>query len=700
MTTSASESGSERESLLNRLLNSNVVFGAAVAMITALLVCFYGMLQMNMDEINIETEALKDRPYTVAVAAGRVETLLMQVRTLDDRLAFTRSHETVDSVWSEFADIDGELREKLAVVVDRHSVDTEKAQSLASQYEEFRSRQNQLIEIAATSDNEEVVRFLERDIDPFLDSMLKANADIIADASRSFDQLYETAAETRADTLFTATVLMVAVVAAFALFIVVIRRKNRQQEHLQVSLQHALECAQEANEAKSRFVSNVSHDIRTPLTAIIGLTDIALEHASEEARVSESLEKIKLSSHHLLNLVNDVLDMSKIESGRIEISHEPFDVRDLVEMMASIARPQADTKHLSFIVGRCDVRPGLVMGDEVRVSQVLINLLGNAVKYTEPYGTVRFSVTELDEEEVRHVCGEGLCDPHAAVSEGRVLRVMRFVVEDDGVGMSSEFVSHIFDPFEREDAPSRSSVEGTGLGMTIAKSLVERMGGSINVESARGRGSRFTLLLPVEHCEGDDEARDESEPIAVPCKEKSEVEIGSLAEFEGAWPDAHVLLAEDDEIVGEIAEELIGRTGADIDRAWNGAEAVELLERAPAGTYDLVFMDVQMPRMDGLEAARAIVDGCERSGRAHPPIIAMTANAYVEDRKRAYDAGMDGYAVKPIDEEEIVELFRTYVPLDGKRVRGRAGLARSGQTCMDAEPGAGAASEASGARLR
>ncbi|CVH74882.1 Autoinducer 2 sensor kinase/phosphatase LuxQ [Coriobacteriaceae bacterium CHKCI002] len=657
----------KRESLLNRLLNSNAVFGVAVAVITALLVCFYGMLHMNMDEISAETEALKERPYTVAVAAGRAETLLMQLRTLDDRLTFTRSDETVDSVRSEFEEIDGELRERLAVIAERHRIDAATAQSLAKQYEEFRLRQNRLIELAATSSTEEVTRFLEEDIDPLLDSMLAADADVIAGASRSFDQLYETAADTRADTLLTATVLMVAVVGAFALFIIVIRRKNLQQEHLQVSLRHALEREQEANEAKSRFLSNVSHDIRTPLTAIIGLTDISIEHAAERDRVSESLAKIKLSSHHLLNLVNDVLDMSKIESGRIDIGHAPFDVCDLVEMLVSIVRPQADTKHLDFVVGRCDVRPGLVVGDEVRVSQVLINLLGNAVKYTEPYGTVRFSVTELDGDEAERVCAEGLCDARAAIAEGHVLRVMKFVVEDDGVGMSPEFVAHIFDPFEREDVPSRSSEEGTGLGMAIAKSLVERMGGSIDVESARGRGSRFTLLLPVEHYEGGEGARSGLDPAAVSRRKAQGGRCDSLSELEGAWSDARVLLAEDDEIVGEIAEELIGRTGATIDRVWDGAEAVEALERAAAGTYDLVFMDVQMPRMDGLEAARAIVADCERSGRAHPPIIAMTANAYVEDRKRAYDAGMDGYAVKPIDKEEIFKLFRTYVPLDGKR---------------------------------
>lgn len=661
----------ERDGLVGRLLNSNVAFSVGIAVIAGLLIAFYAMLMVNMGSIAEKTEDLKEHPFTVAVSAGRAETLLMQVKTLDDRLAFARSPETVASVKAEFDLIDGEVQQKLDTIAARHRGNSGKAQDLVRQYAEFREQQQKLIELAeGSASDEEVARFLRDNIDPRIEAMYADNLSIIEGASRSFDQLYDTVAATRADTIVTATVLMVAVIASFSLFVAIIRRKNRQQEQLQESLREALEAAQEANEAKSRFLSNVSHDIRTPLTAVIGLTDIALEHAEEPGRVSESLAKIKLSSHHLLNLVNDVLDMSKIESGQIDLSRAPFDLANLVEMLVSIVRPQADVKRLDFSVSCCELGSGMVVGDEMRVNQILINLLGNAVKYTEPGGTVSFSISELGADEVERSRAEGvrLPDGGKADPHGRA-RVVRFVVEDNGIGMSEEFVERIFEPFEREDAPTRFTVEGTGLGMSIAKNLAERMGGVISVESARGRGSRFTLVLPFEDY-GD--APSEAVPLeGSPLPGRSSRNVP-----EGSWSHARVLLAEDDEIVGEIAEEFVKRTGAAVDRAWDGQEALNLMERAPEGFYDLVFMDVQMPRLDGLEAARAIVESFERSGRKRPPIIAMTANAYVEDRKRAFDAGMDGYAVKPIGKDEIFRLFEEYVPLceGGPRVGPEPGL--------------------------
>lgn len=667
----------ERTGLLGRVRTSDVAFAATAALITLLLVTFYVVLMVNMDSMSSKTEDLKEHPYTVTVAAGRAETLLMQVRTVDDRLAFANTPETVASVRAEFDKIDGEVKSSLALVAERHRGDAQKAQGLVSQYEEFRTAQAALVELAESDASDaEVAQFLEECIDPRIDAMLVDNSDIIKTAAHSFDQLYEKVSVTRTGTVVTATVLMVAVIGAFILFIITISRKNRQREQLQESLRRAVDAAQEANEAKSRFLSNVSHDIRTPLTAIIGLTDIALERTDDPTRVAESLAKIKLSSHHLLNLVNDVLDMSKIERGQVEISHEPFDLRTTVDALVSIVRPQADTKHLNFTVARCDVGEGLVMGDEMRVSQILINLLGNAVKYTEPFGKVRFSIVELMPDELERARRDELLVPERVVPAGQPVRAFRFMVEDNGIGMSEEFVSRIFDPFEREDVPTRFSVEGTGLGMAIAKSLVECIGGTIGVESARGHGSRFTLLLPFEACESVSEGASSSEQAAHSralhqallddaastggCG-TSNAGNGGAHNRDGAWAGARVLLAEDDEIVGEIAEDFIKRTGATVDRAWDGREALDLLKAAPEGTYDLVFMDVQMPRMDGLQAAHTIVEGCERDGHSHPPIIAMTANAYVEDRKRAYDAGMDGYAVKPISQEEIYHLFETYV---------------------------------------
>lgn len=644
---------------LGRALDSGPVYATAAAVIVLLLALFYAVLSVNMDAIDAKTVELKQHPYTVTVAAGRAETLLMQVRTLDDRLVFACSPETLASVQSEYAVIDDQLQTALAAIAGRCRSNPELAKSLLKKYDTFREQQHQLVALGTNGAGDEAVAaFLASAIDPRIDAMLDDNATILAASSQSFDQLYETVEETRTNTMFMSTVLMVAVVVALFLFFLVIRRKNRLQNELQLNLECALEKAQEASLAKSRFLSRVSHDIRTPLTAIIGLTDIASEHADDPMRVKQSLAKVRLSSHHLLNLVNDVLDMSKIENGQIDLGCEPFDVRAVVETLVSIVHPQADTKSLRFAVERIDIEDGLVLGDEMRVSQILINLLGNAVKYTEPGGLVTLSVDEVPQEGTPSIARDG----------ARV-RTIRFIVEDDGIGMSKEFLSRVFVPFEREDVPARLAVEGTGLGMAIAKNLVDLMGGSIEVESQRHRGTRFTLTLPFEACESDTCTKLPAAMVSAPTVPDEPADPVDAAEEQDGetWSNVHVLLAEDNLIVGEIAEEFIRATGATLDRAWNGAEAVELLQTAPADRYDLVFMDIQMPCMDGLEAARAMVTWCERSGRVRPPIIAMTANAYVEDRQRAFEAGMDGFAVKPIGESEIRHLFQSYLAADAAR---------------------------------
>lgn len=490
---------SRKHDRFGRVLDSDPVYLIAALVLMALLVSFYAVLLVNMNAIDTKTEDLKEHPYAVTVAAGRSETLLMQVRTLDDRLAFARTPETIASVKSEFASIDQDLRQAIEVIEQRHRGNPDKAHELASSYKEFCTQQEQLIAISLSDASDETVaEFLATAVNPRIDEMLDLNTEIIDAASQSFDRLYTTVNDTRQDAIFTATVLMAAVMVSLVLFFVVIRRKNRQQEELQESLRRAVQSAQEASEAKSRFLSNVSHDIRTPLTAIMGLTDIALEHADERDRVMESLEKVQLSSHHLLNLVNDVLDMSKIESGQIDLVSKPFDVRGVVETLGSIVRPQADSKHLTFSVTHVDVEDGLVLGDEMHVCQVLINLLGNAVKYTEPNGLVNFGVEELEGDEREGFAAEHGISLLPSDHDGFEMRVrlIRFIVEDDGIGMSKEFMSRMFDPFEREDVPTRFSVEGTGLGMAIVKNLADLMGGTVppcrcKASAAADRASRW-----------------------------------------------------------------------------------------------------------------------------------------------------------------------------------------------------------------
>ena len=560
---------------------------------------------------------------------------------------------------------------------------------------------------------------------------------MIEGASQSFDHMYDIVSSARRHTMATAALLLGVFVAALLLFMVVLMHKNRQQRELRESLHRAVDEAQRANLAKSRFLSNVSHDIRTPITAIIGLTNIAADHADEQDRVRESLRKVQVSSHHLLNLVNDVLDMSKIESGQIDLAQASFRVADVMDTAAAIVRPQAEARGITLQVESAAVDAVKVTGDEMRVRQVLINLLANSMKYTDPEGLVRCSAavlprqseedegaegtggvgraegaegaekpggaekaegTERAEESEEHEepkgaeRAEGVEEPEepegetpfprgaseraassppsvsgSMAEEGEV--VVRFVVEDNGIGMTPEFVARIFEPFEREEGAARFMGEGTGLGMSIVKSLVEAMGGAICVDSARGEGSRFTVDVPF--ATGVVERRQNGDQEISDIAASAEPGLGQKGSPSGASGGSdrspiRILLVEDNEIVGEIAEELIRDAGASVERAWNGLEAVDAVAAAPEGHYDIVFMDIQMPRMDGLEAARAITDECRRQKKARPPIIAMTANAYVEDRQRASDAGMDGYAVKPIGRDDIERLLNVHVRSDAR----------------------------------
>lgn len=758
----------QKRGTFRRVLDSSAAFGLVALALVAFLVAFYVFLNANMGNIDSRTEDLREHPYAVTVAAGRVETLVMQVKTLDDRLAFTYSQETVESVREEFASIDQQAVRELDIIDARFLADPDLADQLQSAYREFVVLQNELISLSeGPAGDEEIARFLEESIDPSIDELIRINTLVIEGASQSFDHMYDIVSSARRHTMATAALLLGVFVAALLLFMVVLMHKNRQQRELRESLHRAVDEAQRANLAKSRFLSNVSHDIRTPITAIIGLTNIAADHADEQDRVRESLRKVQVSSHHLLNLVNDVLDMSKIESGQIDLAQASFRVADVMDTAAAIVRPQAEARGITLQVESAAVDAVKVTGDEMRVRQVLINLLANSMKYTDPEGLVRCSAailpcqpgedegaegveraertggtggvgraegaegagrvegaegtggveepegvekpggaegaegTERAEESEEHEepkdaeRAEGVEGPEepekpegetpfprgasaraassspavsgSVAEEGEV--VVRFVVEDNGIGMTPEFVARIFEPFEREEGAARFMGEGTGLGMSIVKSLVEAMGGAICVDSARGEGSRFTVDVPF--AAGVVERRQDGDQEISDIAASAEPGLGQKGSPSGASGGSdrspiRILLVEDNEIVGEIAEELIQDAGASVERAWNGLEAVAAVAAAPEGHYDIVFMDIQMPRMDGLEAARAITDECRRQKKARPPIIAMTANAYVEDRQRAFEAGMDGYAVKPIGRDDIERLLNVHVRSDAR----------------------------------
>ena len=380
--------------------------------------------------------------------------------------------------------------------------------------------------------------------------------------------------------------------------------------------------AEAANEAKSNFLSRMSHDIRTPLNGILGMAQIAQENADDPAKVRETLAKLTAAGLQLETLINDVLDMSRLESGRVEILHQPFDLYELLARSGDILRAQSDRMQLTRNVHFNNVH-NHVIGSPLHVQRVVANISSNAVKYNRVGGTIDYTLDEIPR------------DAHHAV--------YRFTVRDTGIGMSEEFQKHIYEPFARETDAVRSEFKGTGLGMSIAKELVDRMGGTITLHSKLGEGTTFVVELPME--------------LDLTAHEEPEVR-GPLPSLHGM----RLLLAEDNELNAEVARYVLEKAGAVVTTAADGKQALTAFEASGQGDaprFDAILMDVVMPNMDGLAAARAI------RASAHPqaktiPIIAQTANAFAEDAKRTREAGMNDHVSKPLDEAQLIRVLAKY----------------------------------------
>lgn len=397
-------------------------------------------------------------------------------------------------------------------------------------------------------------------------------------------------------------------------------RKNKKE------LEKALTAAQEASRAKSNFLSAMSHDIRTPMNAIMGMTTLAAASLDDRERMEDCLKKIMVSSRHLLSLINDVLDMSKIEHSKITLNRSELSVTSVVSGVASIIAPQAEAAGLHFIVDKAGVEREWFYGDGLRINQILINILGNAVKFTPRGGTVTLKIEEMSpvqgEDRVRY----------------------RFTVSDTGIGMPEELLSHIFEPFIRNRDSIADRIEGTGLGLSITKGLTEQMGGTITARSQVNQGTVFQVELEFDIAEQTD--------CAGECEEQPE--SGNHGEKEEVFKGKCFLLAEDNQINAEIVSELLKLHGAQVVVRPNGLQAVEEFGRAKPGTYDVILMDIQMPVMNGYDAARAIRE-LPRADAGTIPVIAMTANAFTEDVEAAMTAGMNAHVAKPVDMEILRE---------------------------------------------
>ena len=405
---------------------------------------------------------------------------------------------------------------------------------------------------------------------------------------------------------------------------------NDELRQAQDAAAEALQSAERASKAKTDFLSNMSHDIRTPMNAIIGITTLMKNELHQPEKLAEHLGKLETSGQLLLGIINDILDMSRIESGKTTLNVEKMNLPQQVSQLDSIIRQQAGQRRQTFTVNT-HLQHENVLADPNRLNQVLMNILSNAVKYTPKGGHIRLEMEELPRNE------------HFAR--------YRFVVQDDGIGMSEAFQKTLFDPFTREEKSGTNKVQGTGLGMAITKSIVDLMGGSISVESAPGRGTRFEVVLefPI------DTESDHAQKVQALPEEAEETSPLSGMKF---------LCAEDNAINAEILEMLLESKGASCTVCSNGQEIVDAFASVKPGEYDMILMDVQMPVMDGLEATRRIRNGENPLGRIIP-ILAMTANAFLEDMQKSKEAGMDEHLSKPVDIaalEQTVKRFRVAPP--------------------------------------
>ncbi len=413
-------------------------------------------------------------------------------------------------------------------------------------------------------------------------------------------------------------VVIVVLIVLYSLFNILLKRQKEAERN-------AVE-SESRSEAKTAFLFNMSHDIRTPMNAILGFTDLALVDPGNEEKIKEYLGKIKQSGNHLLSLINDILEMSRIESGKVDINTKADDLEQIFGNIESIMRGSAEAKGQEFIVDTSGVEHRYIYVDRLRINQVLLNLISNAIKYTQDGGKIEVIANEL------------------GVKDNRI--TYNFCVKDNGFGMSEEFAAKIFDSFEREEKKETEGIQGTGLGMAITKNVIDIMDGEITLKTKENEGSRFDVKLTFKEADEDE------------IRSITEVRALDETDFEGK----RVLLADDMEINREIAVAILELYGFEVVQAVDGQDALTKVVTHPAGYFDIIFMDIQMPKMSGYEASMAIRNISDKQ-KANVPIIAMTANAFESDVQDALNAGMNGHVAKPIDQEKLVEEIKKVLTL-------------------------------------
>jgi len=440
---------------------------------------------------------------------------------------------------------------------------------------------------------------------------------VLADTTVSAAEIYsETCVSNAKFRLICLNLVFIVLVALFWLY-------SQQQK----KINDALLAAENASQAKSDFLSRMSHEIRTPMNGIIGMTAVARMSVDNRKKLLDCLNKIDLSSSYLMTLINDILDMSRIESGKVELYDEEFELPQLIDRINTMFKQKAEDAGIRFYIDARGLAVRSVIGDELRISQIIINIISNPLKFTPPGGCVHLDITEKNVQDD--------------------LVSLQFMIKDNGIGMSEDFQSRIFEPFEQAEASTSHQYGGTGLGLAISYNFVKMMHGDITVASKPGQGSCFTITLPLK-CPPQNSKQPETQ--AAFATEDAECSLNGIS----------ILLAEDNEINSEIASAILESCGAAVKPVWNGKEAVDEFAASLPGQYKLILMDIQMPVMDGLKASRSI-RSINRPDARTIPILGLSANAFHHDIDAAHQNGMDGYISKPIDITKLFETIRPYL---------------------------------------
>ena len=557
-------------------------------------------------KIFTQVESIREHPFPVIISTGRIESSLYQMRVLTERMTYIRNHDVIQNVRKHYKGIEDECTPLTQEVVEKYLANRSESKEMQKTFYELMERQYAFLKMCDDEGptNQEISKYITANLNPLMDKMQAYLESIISNATNKFGSFAAEAKFYRNFVLMVSSILVVGVILSIFIYLFILNRKEKEQERLMDDMEVALAAAQTANTAKSQFLSNMSHDIRTPMNAIIGMTAIAETYIDNPLHVKNCLDKIASSSKLLLGIINNILDMSKIESGKIIINEETFNLSDLFQSVTNIIRPQIASKKQSLNVTIHDVQNEEIIGDSLRLQQILMNLLSNAIKFTPSHGEIKIKLLQESSVYAEYIN-------------------YTFVVSDNGMGMGEGFAKNLFSPFEREKTSTVSKSEGTGLGMAIVKNLIEMMGGDITVESKLGVGTTFTVNIPFKAATID--ASKESDEIL---------------------RDLRVLVVDDEQEVCENTAALLKDLGMKGEWVLRGDEAVAHVVKnyKTSANYHAVILDWKMPEMDGVETARQIWEAVGKD----TPIIILTAYDWSEIEDEAREAGVLAFLEKPL----------------------------------------------------